>query len=72
MRNRRNANSFLKNYNERLLRRLNYDRLIVYYKRSNKSINILRYKRENKKLIRLFFNKNDIKFLNAKEVLTLL
>jgi len=51
MRNRRNINSFLRNYNKRLLRRLNYDRLIVYYKRNSKSINILQYKQENKKFI---------------------
>jgi len=61
----------LKNYNEKLLRRSNYDRFIVYYKKDNKSINILQYKRENKKLTRLFFDKNDAKSLNAKEVLIL-
>ncbi len=70
-RNRRNINSFLRNYNKRLLRRLNYNRLIVYYKRNSKSINILRYKQKDKKLIRLLFDKNNIKSSNAKEVLTL-
>jgi len=30
----------------------------------------LQYKRENKKIIHLFFDKNDVKFLIAKEVLT--
>jgi len=71
MRNRRNANSFLRNYNKRLLRRLNYDRFIVCYKRNSKSINILQYKQKDKKLIRLFFDKNDVKFLIPKEVLNL-
>ncbi len=42
---------FLRNYNKKLLRRSNYNRLIVRYKESNKSINILRYKREDKKFI---------------------
>ena len=71
MRNRRNVNSFSKNYNKKLLRRSNYNRLIVRYRKNSKSINILRYKQENKKLIRLFFNKNNIEFSNVKEVLTL-
>ncbi len=70
MRNRRNVNSFSKNYNKKLLRRSNYNRLIVRYRKNSKSINILRYKQENKKLIRLFFNKNNIEFSNVKEVLT--
>jgi len=71
MRNRRNVNSFLRNYNKRLLRRLNYDRFIVCYKRNSKSINILQYKHKDEKLIRLFFDKNDVKFSIRKEVLTL-
>jgi SOS-response transcriptional repressor LexA len=71
MRNRRNTNSFSKNYNEKLLKRLSYNQFIVYYKEDNKSINILQYKQKNKKLIRIFSNKNKIEFLNAKEVLTL-
>jgi len=70
VRNRRNVNSFSKNYNKKLLRRSNYNRLIVRYRKNSKSINILRYKQENKKLIRLFFNKNNIEFSNVKEVLT--
>jgi len=70
VRNRRNVNSFSKNYNKKLLRRSNYNRLIVRYRKNSKSINILRYKQENKKLIRLFFNKNNIEFSNVKEVST--
>jgi len=69
-RNRRNINSFSKNYNKKLSRHLNYNQLIVCYKENDKSINILRYKRENKKLIWLFFNKNNAKFSNTKEVST--
>jgi len=53
------------------LRRLNYDQLIVYYRKNSKLINILRYKQEDKKFIQLFFNKNDVKSSNAKEVLIL-
>jgi hypothetical protein len=71
MYNRCNANSLLRNYNKKLLRRSNYDRFIVRYKENSKSINILRYKRKNKKFIQLFFNKNDVRFLSAKEALIL-
>jgi len=71
MRNRYNINSFSKNYNKRLLKRLNYNRLIVCYKKNNKSINILQYRQENKKFIRLFFDKNNIKSSNVKETSTL-
>jgi hypothetical protein len=71
VRNRRNASSFSKDYNEKLLKCLNYNWFIICYKENNKSINILQYKRENKKFIRLFFNKNDIKSSNVKKVLTL-
>jgi len=71
VRNRRDVSSFLKNYNEKLLKHLNYNRLIVCYKKNNKSINILRYKQENKKFVQLFFNKNNVKSLNTKEILTL-
>jgi chorismate mutase len=70
LRDRRNANFLLRNYNKKLLERLNYDRFIVRYKENSKSINILRYKQEDKKLIRLSFNKNNVRFSNAKEVLT--
>jgi hypothetical protein len=71
MYNRCNTNSLLRNYNKKLLRRSNYDRFIVRYKENSKSINILRYKRKNKKFIQLFFNKNDVRFLSAKEALIL-
>ncbi len=63
--------SFSKNYNKKLLRRLNHNRFIVCYKKNSKSINILRYRQEDKKFIRLFFDKNNVKSSNAKEVLTL-
>jgi len=71
VRNRRNINSLLRVYNEKLLKHLNYDQFIVRYRENSKSINILRYKQEDKKLIRLSFNKNDVKSSNAKEASTL-
>jgi hypothetical protein len=51
MRNRYNINSFSKNYNERLLKRLNYNRLIICYK---KIANRLIYYNINKKIKNLF------------------
>jgi len=71
VRNRRNINSLLRVYNEKLLKHLNYDQFIVRYRENSKSINILRYKQEDKKFIRLSFNKNDVKSSNAKEASTL-
>ncbi len=37
-------NIFAQYYNKKLLKNTNYNRFVIYYKRDNKSTNILRYK----------------------------